>query len=526
MVKLKKQSLLPILGLDRSRPAEYIEDRATANCQNIAIDRETIQKRLGSVEMGDPNDPDGRTESGERILAYGELYDGENYNFLRIGLTKVDYFTGDKWYNAIDPVAGTQISAATTDATALTAASSDRVDTALPLLSGSRILVFTNGVDYIQKWTGSGSTISALTTTAPLAKYCVDYNTYLVLGNITSGGNNYSMRVQWSDTGDPTKWSGGNAGAKDLTEDGKDVTGLSIFGNYLCIHKETCIYLGYLVNTSAVFKFDRKPTGVGTVNFSTIQNLPTGDQAFLARDGIHLFNGISAPLIGAKIMDDLREGLNSEYLHKCWSVLVEEENEYWVAVPIGDQEEADTIYKYNYMTGKCHQDARTNITTAGKYTATSSLTWADQVGTWQQATGRWDDVKITNLFKVVVFGDTSGVSSKRIDTPNDISTAIDSFWESKDYQAEEIGRLCRWSKMQLFAKGDTVKIEYSTDSGSTWSTIETVSLGADYPADSDPDTVYFDVVSTKIRFRFSNSTLEEQFNLKQFIVWYSEREMV
>lgn len=505
MATQKKHSILPILGLDPSQPAEYISDRATPNCENISIDLCTIQKRLGSVQIS--------ASTGERILAYRELYLSGSYHLLLIGITKVysmNYATGE-W----------------TDRTssALTANVNYRVDTALPIASGNRILVYTNGKDAIRRWNGGDTDDQVLGGTPPLAKYCIDYGTYLVLGNVTSTGTNYPMRIQWSDVGAPETWTGGNSGHMDLSEDGNDITGLSIYGNYLCVHKESAIYLGYLIDSTNIFSFDRKNTGVGTICFATIQNLPTGEQIFLARDGIHLFNGISAPIISAPIMNELRESINPEYIHKCWSVVVEDKNEYWVGIPTGDQTEAETVYKYNYALGVCHKDKRTGMSAAGKFTANLQLAWSDQVGTWEQATGNWDDIAITKLFKTIVLGTYLGVSHKRTDVTNDISTAISSFWESKDYQCEDIGRICRWQKLQLWAKGNSVKVEYSTNSGSTWSTIKDVTLSSYYPSDSSPLTLYFDSVSTKIRFRFSNNKLSEQFTLKQFIIWYSEREV-
>ena len=39
--------------------------------------------------------------------------------------------------------------------------------------------------------------------------------------------------MQWCDTAKPEEWTTGNAGAVDLEEDGGDITGLSLFGNYL-----------------------------------------------------------------------------------------------------------------------------------------------------------------------------------------------------------------------------------------------------------------------------------------------------
>jgi len=79
--------------------------------------------------------------------------------------------------------------------------------------------------------------------------------------------------------------------------------------------------------------------------------------------------------------------------------------------------------------------------------------------------------------------------------------------------------------MEVWAKGNTLKVEYSTDQGSTWTTATTLILSTDYPDDSSPLMVYFDVVSSKIRFRFSNNVASEIFQLKQFILYYRPREM-
>ena len=66
--------------------------------------------------------------------------------------------------------------------------------------------------------------------------------------------------------------------------------------------------------------------------------------------------------------------------------------------------------------------------------------------------------------------------------------------------------------------GNDVDIDYSIDSGITWTNIETSALGSEYPEDYAPDILYFDVLSSKIRFRFRNSTLAETFYLKQFMM--------
>jgi len=115
-----------------------------------------------------------------------------------------------------------------------------------------------------------------------------------------------------------------------------------------CVHKPSSIYIGHLVSGSAIFQFDRRATGVGTIANNTIVNIPTGEQIFLSKDGLRIFNGITAPLIPAPINDELRRGINPEKIHKAYGILVREKDEVWIGIPIGDLEYGYNIYKYNY----------------------------------------------------------------------------------------------------------------------------------------------------------------------------------
>ena len=409
-----------------------------------------------------------------------------------------------------------------------TGTSADVFSAATPTLNGSRVLCMSNFIDPIRIYTGTGNT-SDLSGTPPKAKYIQEYGPYLVLAHVDDGIAKRRMRVQWCDTDDIENWtigSGSNAGIADLLEDGNDITGSSIFGNYLAVHKESAIYLGYLVPTDAIFQFDRKNTGVGTVCNNTIQNIGENAQIFLARDGIRIFNGISAPLINAPISDELRESMNSSYLHKCWSVVVSELNEYWVGVPIGSRTNPDTVYKYNYVTGQCYKDFVEDVTICGKYQQTTQTTWDNITTTWDASTIRWDDIYLSGLFPALLFGTSSGTTVKRDGSVNnDNGAAVDAYRETKDFESSEKGRLVRWLEMQFWAQGNGVTIDYSVDSGSTWANVGTFALNSDYPSDDAPQYAYFDVISSKIRFRFENNTLNETFSLKDFVIGYSEREV-
>jgi hypothetical protein len=501
---------LPSLGLTVDRPGEFVDPRAAAAMQNMEHNRSIIRKRIGTSAVG--------TTLSERIQRYFELQVGNETRLFRVGLTKVEVL------NKSTLVWGSVASSV------LTGAVDNQVSYAFPLLSGAKIVVFTNGVDAIRKCSISGND-SALGGTPPLARYLQAFGPYLVIAYVTDGGTPYYSRVQWPDTGDPETWSGGNAGSTDLLEDSDDITGLGIFGNFLTVHKKRSIYLGQLVTTSEVFRFDRRSTEVGAAAGATIQNIPSGEQIFLAEDGIHLFNGVTAPLIDSPINDELRESLNPTYLYKSQSIFVRELDEYWVCVPLGSDTEPQTIYKYNWRTRQVYKDIRTNLTAMGLFLNTKEDTWADRTMAWGDDTSRWDSITNLNLNPVAIFGDSSGVSTKRTAGSNDDNgTAVDAYVQTKDFTALDVGlkdsdRIVRWKGMEIWAKGTAVNLSYSTDGGTTWSAETTISLSSDYPGDDSPLNYWFDSASSRIRFRFRNNVTEQSFTLKKYIVEGSPREV-
>jgi hypothetical protein len=504
---------LPSNGLVVDRPAEYIDYRSAFNIKNMETNRGIIRKRFGTVQLG--------ASLGERIMRYFELQVGGTTRLFRVGLTKVEILnksTGT-WGSVTGyPLSGTQ---------------NDIVNFAFPLLSGTKIVVYTNGINAIRKCSITGLD-SNLGGSPPKARFVQAFGPYLVLAYIISDGNTYYSRVQWCDTGNPESWSptGTNAGSQDLLDDPEDITGMSLMGSYLTIHKSASIYLGQLVSTSDVFRFDRRATGIGTVAGATIQQLPSGQQIFLGSEGLHIFDGNSAPLVDAPIQDELRERLNPLFAYKSHAISVRELDEYWVAVPLDDDEEPTTVYKYNWRTGQMYKDFRSNLSAMGLYlNSQGNYVWDSMTGAWNSATLRWANELSSALNPWIAFGDISGLSSNRTEaTHDDIGIANDAIWETKDFVGEDFGIsdidvMMRWKGGQVWAKGDSVNIYYSTDSGANWVSVTTLTLSDDYPEDDSPIMFYFDVVSSKIRFRFTNSVTEESFTIKKYQIEALRREI-
>jgi len=511
MPKLTLNIPLPVKGLTVDRPGEFIDSREQSANKNVSVRRMVVFTRPGMDTVG--------SALGERVQRIFEFEEEDgNTNLLRIGLTKVEKL--NKSTNVWADIAGA----------ALNGTEAAQIDYAVPILTGEKVVTFTNGIDAIRKYTGTG-TDADLGGTPPKAKYMVSFGSYLLIGNITDDGSGdaFPYRVKWSDTGDIEEWVTGNAGTNNLLADEGDITGMSRWGNFVTVHKANSIYVGQLVTTATVFRFDRKATGAGAVNGKAIANLPTGEQLFLASDGLRLFNGITAPLIPSPMQDELRDGMNPAELHKAEIIIREELDEAWIGIPIGSETDITTIYKYNYRTGEVHKDARTTLTTFGLYLSTTELTWDDLVGTWDAQTWRWNDKILTANNPLVMFGRSDGETLKESTGSDDDGVAVESQIATKDFTAQDFGipdfgRFFRFTRMEMWALGSDMTVEYSTDSGGAWTSITNLSLSADYPSDDSPLVVYFDVLSTKIRFRFSKDGLGESFTLKKYYIEGNPRE--
>lgn len=505
-----KGSILLIKGIDVSVPSEYLDDSSSVNSENFEVNQGILSKRSGTIKLGDVI---GGTKSYLEVMA-GRFFTREDVSYnIRIGKEKIESYNiiSSAW----DDITGVD----------LTGGNTDIVNTAIPLLAGKTILCITNGKDAIRKWTATGDT-TTLGGSPPVARFIQEYKTYLVGANI-GGGVDITQRVQWSNTADPEEWVTGNAGAVDLIEDGDDITGLSLFGDYICVHKEKSIYLGYLVSSDIIFRFDRKATGVGTIANNSIQNLPTGEQIFLARDGIYLFNGINCRSLSPAITEEIRDTINSEYVSKTWSCLLRAKKEVWMGIPVGSNEYGEVVYKYNYETGIILKDIRKDMNAAWEGIISETMTWDDALDTWDGQTIRWDDLSLTNRFHSVIVSDKNGYSYEVSGmVNNDDNVAVRAVWETKDYQDSQ-QRMARFNKLELWAKGGSVKVQYSVDEGDTWSDMidSPKTLSDKYPSFDSPDIFYFDVVASKVRFRFTNDNLNETLAIKQFIISYFPREI-
>lgn len=506
--------VLPNKGLNTSAPAEFISSGTIPEVLNMQVVRNIVQKIYGT-KMFQNADISGENKE---IMAVVEFKKEEVNYLIRIGRNKVERYNSNSkvWIDA-------------TGDTDLTGSIDNVISYAIAFdIDGLPVLVFTNGIDAIKVYDTAADKIKSLGGTTQKAKYVCAFGAYLILANINNGVTQLGNQILWSDTGNIEEWTDGNAGGQMLIDENNDeeITGIGTFGQYLAVHKEKSIYLGALLSSSDVFSFEKTATGVGTCCHNTIRTLNTGGQIFLAKDGLRMFNGTSAPLIDSPMQEDIRASLNPEKYHRCWSIVVPESDEYWVGIPLGNDEGPYTVYKYNYVLGTIFKDQRIGVNCAGYFTSDNSVMIQDINIPMNEANFPFDNLKLLALHKKVVFGRVDGKTTIIDSTVNDdVDTVIPTVFETRDYYTDS-AKMARWIKLTVWAKGDSLTLNCSLDKGLTWESGQTIKLDAEFPKPTSPKIFYFDYVSDTIRFKFSNSSKGEKWALKQFQVEVIGREAI
>ena len=383
--------------------------------------------------------------------------------------------------------------------------------------------IMTNGVDNIKKWTGSTDTALAdLGGSPPIAKHIIEFKDYLLLLDVTSAGNRYPQRVQWSDTGNPEEWSSGNSSYNDLTGADWIQNAIKFKGDYLIILKERSIWLGYATGDSDIFQFDQKVTGAGCAAPNTVESL--GDEIiFLGWDDVYVFDGIDYLSVGEDIRDELFDTLNPSQIAKCFGMIVEEQKEYWLFIPSTTSDYCDTVWVFNYDLNKWtkhiyYDNGGAYITSYGYYEKQATLTIGDLVGTIGQQTWRIGDRTILEAAPTNLFGDFDGYIYEYDRTlNNDNGTAIDAWFSTKDFNPTELMRRWRLLRIDAYFTGGGMDIEYSEDKGGSWTQI--TSFGSNFDLET-PQRAFLkeDLLMGRIRCR--NNVSGEHFAFSRMNLYW------
>lgn len=379
--------------------------------------------------------------------------------------------------------------------------------------------VCTNGVDKIKKY--DGENLVDLGGSPPKAKRLVAFKEHLHLLDVTElgeGGNRYPQMDRWSDTGDPENWLTGNSSYKNLPGADWISNGMTFKGDYLVVLKERSIEVGYATGDSEIFQFDCKVTGAGSAAPYTIESL--GDEIiFLGWDDVYVFNGIDYEPIGTPIQRELFRTLNPEQIGRCFGVVIEEQKEYWLFVPSTESTYPDMAWCFNYNLNKWTKHRFGNYITAfGYYFLERAMTWNDLIGSWDEQDFRWDDRTILSSAPTTLFGDVNGFVYEydRL-TNNDDETAIEAYFDTKDFNFTQLMSRQRILRLDTYYTGLSLEVFYSVNKGKTWTDIGTLEASLNLEI---PRRLFLRLDCNMVRFRFRNANLNEHFEFSRANIFW------
>lgn len=508
MPLLRKGVLLPVKGIDFSQPSTFIDPRAGFPL-NMRFFRNEIRKRPGKTFLNEV------IEDETEILGLGKLLLGDGSSKLvRASQAKLEVLntTANTW----DSISATDFTGDNTNQFFFTT------------VTESELLIITNGFDKIRKWNGSGNN-SVLGGNPPVSRYCTYLSPYLLIAYTTESGDILPWKIRWSDTDNPEEWSTGNSGSYLASDEPSPIQNIKKLNEFVALYKQDSLYLGRKVATSDIFIFEPIKSGIGLAAPKAVAEAD-GQHYFLGLDDIYVWNGIREQSIGKDVRDEIFTRINRTLINKCFAVHVQEVNEIWFFIIVADETYPTEIWKYNYRTGFWYQDSCDNLTAAIKWASSSSQTWDDQTLTWDQYQGIWDSGTILQDWEQIVFGNSSG-RTMYLDyqTTDDLGSAVESNFVTKDFTGDYLEYNKRWMQLDVWAQGiGRLFIDYSTDFGDTWVSIQATSSTAylDLDGVNRKYTVYFDVVGQQIRFRFRNSRSNETFYIRNFYPFYLVKEQL
>jgi hypothetical protein len=518
----------PIGGINTDLPSTELENFVSPNSQNVTFHKYTVDSRNGLKVLGDQDNLTGiPTGIWEYIRA--------NQTRYLLVLTTDGFFR-------YKPATGTWEDLNADDLLTISSNPTDFATGTYFPQGGDDMYIVTNQVDPIMKWEGSESSdaevLGGLSTGAgdPItikADIVRTYMDYLILLNTEEDGTRIAQRVRWSDTGKPEVFTGGTSGFSDIISKGAGIKASEMLREILYIYMENSIVAFNWIGGTSVFRWTITVPETGLAASRTVAEF--GDfHIFLGYDSVYMFDGTQRlmSISDGRVNEGIINAVNYDNIENAFAVVDKKFGLYSLYLPSGGAYWPLTRWTYDISTqtwaksefastlSGTREDAdgnRSGIIGGVLYREFTGEAWEDLVGTWEAQDWRWDSRAIQKDAPRLALTHSGGTKGGVfIDSPltfNDTTLRVDSFIETKDFQ---IGDNTRVTQLDFEAVGYSLDIAYSIDEGKNWVNVETVELNQ---VTMQRYSVFFDVLSERVRFRFRNNTISEGFSLRKFRFW-------
>ena len=298
---------------------------------------------------------------------------------------------------------------------------------------------------------------------------------------------------------------------------------------FAACYKENSLWIGRKLSTTDIFDFSCIKTGIGLASSRGVAD-HAGQHYFIGNNDFYVWNGARYESIGGAVRDEAFSFVDRSKLNRCFAFNMRDVGEIWFFMVRSGTSWPTDIWKYSYLNGFWYYDTCDEITGMISWYRSSDQSWDSDIGsgsdtgTWDEATDAWDDSISTSDSEDYIFGDSRGHTlSYDRNSFDDDGSAVKSEMVTKDYIADKFENYKRWLQLDFWAHGiGDIKIAYSIDYGSTWIFIESKTLTETV----QKFQLYFDIVSSQIRFKFYNYDAGEGFTLQNFYPYYLGRAQI
>lgn len=250
----------------------------------------------------------------------------------------------------------------------------------------------------------SNTTVFSTLTGAPRGKSVAVFNNYLLAYNIRQGSNDFVQRVQWSDRGSLSSWTGANSlsGFLDILDSKGQGTKLLAQEDRVIAFTDREVWQLFDAGLPAIFDYRAIDRSVGCPFPGTAVDTPRG-AIFLGSDyNVYALpkGGGPAEPIGESIYKELRDNIDQP--KRSWALYNREKDQYELYYPVkGGSGYPEKALYLDLGTGAWMPQTfaqsltygwQGSLGTSSKATtwadlATAGLRWADLSLTWGQLAG-------------------------------------------------------------------------------------------------------------------------------------------
>ena len=379
--------------------------------------------------------------------------------------------------------------------------------------------ILTNGVDHPQKIVESSGTftVSDLTTSLATgdistAEIVISMMDHIIFFNTTENAADCPQRASWSNIGQIDVYAAGTAGYQDLVDDDTWIVAvLPLTRSSALIYKEDSIVLMEWVDGHTPFRFATLIKGYGALSKDSLVYYQ-GGHVVLDRNVLYKYSGDQITILDENIKDRLFGLIDMQYQNRIFTVYEETRRELQLWIPSGSEYPNDVwCLKENAFYRKS-----ISMTGYGLFKEIAALTIGDLTGTIGEQNWRFGDTLTRSNVFTQIIGNTSGIFRFDETTTDNDGVAVERFFETGDFvlpdTQEYLNKTMRVNKFIFEGLGQTVDIYYSTDGGSSWRFIRTLTLTSSFTKHQ----LDFDVVTEKIRFKFTCYTSGAGFKFRYF----------